>query len=78
MEKRSEGEPADWYILAMAHWRLGHKQEARDWFDKAAGWTEKYKPRDRELARYRTEASGLLGLSQPPTSKAMAVTPLSH
>src|SRR5262249_45249826 len=27
---------ANWWVLAMAHQRLGHADEARRWFDKAA------------------------------------------
>ena len=28
-----------WYFLAMTHYRLGHEEEARKWYDKAAAWT---------------------------------------
>ena len=30
-----------WFFLAMAHHRLGHAQEARQWLDKAVQWTRK-------------------------------------
>jgi tetratricopeptide (TPR) repeat protein len=40
--KRVEGRGLyTWYFLAMAHHRLGHYDEARDWFDKAIERTEK-------------------------------------
>jgi hypothetical protein len=62
----------------MAQWRLGHKDEARAWFDKAAAWMDKHKPKDGELARYRAEAAGLLGLSQASTANVVAEAPPSH
>jgi hypothetical protein len=30
-----------WFFLAMAHHRLGHREEAKKWLDKAVAWTEK-------------------------------------
>ena len=36
----------DWFFLAMAHWQLRHKDEARTWFDKAVAWMERYDPND--------------------------------
>jgi tetratricopeptide (TPR) repeat protein len=27
-----------WPVLALAHHRLGHREEARRWLDRAAGW----------------------------------------
>ena len=32
------GSSFDWFFLAMAHWRLGDKDEARMWFDRAVEW----------------------------------------
>ena len=34
------GHVVDWLLLAMAHERLGHADEARQWLDKAAGWLD--------------------------------------
>src|SRR5262249_19239796 len=31
---------ADWLFLAMAHWQLGNKTEASQWYDKAITWTK--------------------------------------
>jgi hypothetical protein len=28
----------NWLVLAMAHQRLGHGEQARNWFDKAVQW----------------------------------------
>jgi len=60
----------------MAHSRLGNKDQARTWFDKAVSWMENNKPKDEELARYRAEAAELLGLCSSPESRASAVAPL--
>ncbi len=49
------------FFLAMAHWQLGHQDEARQWYDKAVEWMEKNRPDDEELLRFRTEAADLLG-----------------
>jgi tetratricopeptide (TPR) repeat protein len=49
-------------FLAMAHWKLGDKEQARQWRDQAAQWTAKHKPSE-ELRRLRTEADELLGIS---------------
>jgi tetratricopeptide (TPR) repeat protein len=50
------------FFLAMAHWRLDEKDEARKWYDQAAAWMEKNKPQDEELQRFREEATELLGV----------------
>jgi tetratricopeptide (TPR) repeat protein len=55
------------FFLAMAHWRLSNKPEARKWYDQAVGWMEKNKPQDEELQRFRAEAEALLGSNK--TSK---------
>jgi hypothetical protein len=47
------------FFLAMAHWQLGHKTEARQWYDRAVQWMEKNKPKDDELRRFRAEAAKL-------------------
>jgi tetratricopeptide (TPR) repeat protein len=54
-----------WFCLAMAHQRLGHTAEAREWYDKAVGWMDKIKPADTtgELRRFRAEAAKLLGIA---------------
>ena len=58
------------FFLAMAHWQLGDKSKAREWFDKAAAWMEKGKQDDANLKRFRAEAAELLGVGKPsPTPK---------
>jgi serine/threonine protein kinase/tetratricopeptide (TPR) repeat protein len=54
------------FFLAMAHWQLGEKDKAREWFDKSVQWMEKdpVKKDDAELKRFRAEAAELLGLQK--------------
>jgi tetratricopeptide (TPR) repeat protein/predicted Ser/Thr protein kinase len=68
-ELRQGGDWYDWFFLAMAHWRLGHKEEARRWYDQAIAWMEKNagelarnKPKHAQFCRFRTEAAELLGV----------------
>jgi uncharacterized protein HemY len=60
MDLRKGGNSFEWFFLAMAHWRLGEKDEARQWYDRAVEWMEKNKPQDEELRRFRDEAKELL------------------
>ena len=59
-ELRAGGDSFDWFFLAMTHWQLGHKDEARKWYDKAVAWMEKNRPEDKEFLQFRGEAAKLL------------------
>jgi len=61
MGLRKSGDSFDWYFLAMAHWQLDKKEEARAWYDRAVEWQEKNQPTTEELGRFRAEAEKLLG-----------------
>jgi WD40 repeat protein len=50
------------FFLAMTHWQLGSKDEARQWYDKAVAWMEKNMRDNDELRRFRAEAKELLGI----------------
>jgi tetratricopeptide (TPR) repeat protein len=52
------------FFLAMTHWQLGSKEEAREWYREAVQWMEKYQPKDEELRRFRAEAEQLLGVKK--------------
>jgi serine/threonine protein kinase len=61
----------DWFFLAMAHWRLSHRNEARDWYARLVGWMEQsgkkyHSPDDfdwfQDSPRHRAEAAELLGI----------------
>src|SRR5262249_42563187 len=69
MQLRNGGDSTGWFFLAMAHWQLGDKDQARKWYDKAGVWMDKNKPRDEELKRFRAEAAALLGIKRPPRGK---------
>jgi tetratricopeptide (TPR) repeat protein len=60
-------------FLAMAHWRLGHREEARRWYDRAVEWIEKNRvelDKDRQkgldvqddVRNTRAEAAALMGI----------------
>jgi tetratricopeptide (TPR) repeat protein len=58
------GDSIDWFFLAMAHWRLGNKDEARQRYVRAVQWMEKNAPGNEELIRFRAEAAELLGVNE--------------
>jgi eukaryotic-like serine/threonine-protein kinase len=64
MELRSGGGSTDWFFLAMAHWQLGDKLQARSWFDRAIPWMDKNQPKNEELIRFRAEAAALLEVKE--------------
>jgi serine/threonine protein kinase/Flp pilus assembly protein TadD len=66
---RSGGDSAEWFFLAMAHWQLGEKQQARAWYDRAIQWMNANQPRDETLRRCRAEAAALLDRTDNPTHK---------
>jgi tetratricopeptide (TPR) repeat protein len=66
MPLRRGGDAWDWFFLAMAHWQLGHKDEAGAYFHKAVRWMDQHQPEDEELRRFRAEAAALLGITDDP------------
>ena len=64
MELSKGGDGNDWFFLAMAHWQLGDKPQARSWYDKAVPWMEKNQPKNEELIRFRAEAAALLEVNE--------------
>ena len=57
----------DAFVLAMAHWQLGEKEQARKWFALAVIWMEKHDPKNEELIGFRAEAASLVGLPEKLT-----------
>jgi Flp pilus assembly protein TadD len=58
---------AEWtnpFFLAMAHWQLGNKEEARQWFDKGAQWMDGKNAKSEAMVRFRHEAAELLGVNE--------------
>jgi hypothetical protein len=52
------------FLLAMANWQQGKKDEARKWYEKAVQWMEKNQPKDEELCRFQSEMEELLELKK--------------
>ncbi|MEK7675188.1 MAG: protein kinase [Verrucomicrobiota bacterium] len=68
MELANGGDAQQWLFLAMSYWQKADRQQARQWYDKAAAWIEKIHPADEVYVRFRTEAARLLGVH--PTDEA--------
>ena len=65
IELRSGGGAVDWLYLAMTHWQLGNHDEAHKWYEQGVGAIKA--PRfdlDLDIARLRSEAATVLGLSE--------------
>lgn len=56
-------DPADGFFLAMAHWQLGERKQARACLDRSIRLMERSKTASEELARFRAEATVLI---RPP------------
>lgn len=52
----------------MAHWQLGEREQARDWYAKALAWVQEHKPPVQQVRGIWIEAATLLG-EEPPTAK---------
>jgi serine/threonine protein kinase len=59
MELSGGGHSTDWFFLAMAYWKLGDKERAHAWCDRALERIQKALPLE-PLSRYREEAEALL------------------
>jgi len=55
------GQAFDLFFLAMQHWQLGRQDEARDYYQRAVDWMDEHNPENPFLARFRKEASDLIG-----------------
>jgi serine/threonine protein kinase/tetratricopeptide (TPR) repeat protein len=68
------GDAFDRFLLAMACWRLGEKDQARNWYNLALQWMEKKEPHAldeelrQDLLRFRAEAAQLMGVKIEATS----------
>jgi serine/threonine protein kinase/Flp pilus assembly protein TadD len=51
----------DFLLLAMAHWQLGDKDQARSWYGQGVAWMQKNYA-DRQVRRFHQEAKALLGV----------------
>jgi serine/threonine protein kinase/tetratricopeptide (TPR) repeat protein len=69
--KRKGGDSYDFFFLAMAHWQLGRREDAGQWYGRAVEWMDKNRPNDEDLRRFRAEAAaalpGIADAPKPPT-----------
>jgi tetratricopeptide (TPR) repeat protein len=63
---RGEEDAFDEFFLAMSYWRLGARDQARQWYEKAEQCRQKKQPSDPELPRLRAEAEALLAQPSRP------------
>jgi tetratricopeptide (TPR) repeat protein/tRNA A-37 threonylcarbamoyl transferase component Bud32 len=64
--------PSNWLFLAMAHWQLGQKDEARKWYDKSLAWqtaNPDAAKADTELQSFYAEAAALMKPGQQDSTK---------
>jgi tetratricopeptide (TPR) repeat protein len=52
--------PDWWFLLAMAHGRLGDQEKARQWYEQACRWLSKYTQAPNELSRLKKDAEEVL------------------
>ena len=69
MALQNGGDAINWFLVVLAHWQKGHKDEARRWFDKAVAST-KQSPRRHQSAQLWKETAELLGQPGPGPSGA--------
>jgi tetratricopeptide (TPR) repeat protein len=70
MQLRYVGDGSNRFFLAMGHWQLGNKDEAREWYDKAVGWINENHADSQHLRRLRMQAEELLKIAGPATKEA--------
>ncbi|AMV36618.1 protein kinase domain-containing protein [Planctomyces sp. SH-PL62] len=61
LELNADDRAFDGFGLAMALWRLGRKDEARQWYLRSEDYRLRERPNDLELLRFLAEARALMG-----------------
>jgi tetratricopeptide (TPR) repeat protein len=64
MELHKGGDSSDWFFVAMSHAKLGDKEKARQWYERATRGMDKNQPTAEELRRFRSEAAEVLGVDK--------------
>jgi len=64
MAFRSGGDGYDWFFLAMAHWQLGEKERALQWYQRGVKSMEKMRPEQYELPEFKAEAEAQLQIAK--------------
>ena len=74
---KNGGQAVDWFILALAYWQKGDKDQARSRFDQAIAWTKQNAAKSTSLRELWAEAAERLG--QPgPDAAARGLSRGSH
>src|SRR5262245_33017211 len=60
------GTPRDWLYLALAHERMGEREEARRWYERACAEQERDAAGGEELKQLRAEAAALFAAPAKP------------
>jgi tetratricopeptide (TPR) repeat protein len=63
---RGSQDVADTLLLAMVHWRLGDKVQARQGYHEAVQFMKSEYPGGEQLRRFHAEAAAQLGIDGPP------------
>jgi hypothetical protein len=63
------------FFLAMAHARLGHHDEAGQWYARANRWMRQNAPQNAELRRFREEAHAVLDIAKQPVRSVIQPAP---
>ena len=64
-ELNAGGNAWDWFFLAMAYHRLGDKEQAHVWKEKALNALKQSSPQPQDLLRYQKEITDLMGDTAP-------------
>ncbi|MGE5195517.1 MAG: tetratricopeptide repeat protein, partial [Deltaproteobacteria bacterium] len=71
IDLRRGGDACDYLFVSMSHWRLDHKDQARNWYEKGVQWIEKngelmdkHEQYAEELKRFRVEAQEMLKINE--------------
>ena len=65
------GGSRDWFLVtiserlvAISEWRIGIEEDARRWFEQAAGWMDENDPNNEEQVEACAEAEKTIGLKE--------------
>jgi Tfp pilus assembly protein PilF len=62
MARNKGGDCREWFLVAMIQWRAGEKDDARQWFQRAATQMDESKLQSTVASSLRAEAAQLLGI----------------
>jgi tetratricopeptide (TPR) repeat protein len=62
MARNKGGDCREWFLVAMIQWRAGEKDDARQWFQRAATQMDESKLQSSVASSLRAEAAQLLGI----------------